>query len=128
MNEEQVPKDASPAPVPPTSIEIWWKDVTAQFWHTARIVTTIVFHGGLFVLWLLADWGFGHAAEYLKTEGLHENVVFAFRWVASVAVFCVAAKGLMGDIAEFIGTTRKKFYESWGLLCRTCPARQGQTT
>ena len=106
----------------------WWEYVVEQFWHTAKILTTILFHGGLFVLWLFADWMFGNAADYLKTEGWHEYVAFAFRWVASIAIFSVASLPAVTDIARFIGTSRKKFYESWGLLCRTCPARQGQTT
>lgn len=108
---------------PPYGLKEWWKNTADQLWHSATILTTVICHGSLFVLWLFADWSFGHAAEYFKTEGYHEYVVFGFRWVASLGVFSAAASPSVTDIAKFVGMVRKKFGEALG---RTEPARPGE--
>lgn len=99
-------------------------DVVEQFFHSAKILVTVFFHGFLFVMWVLLDACAGRFVHWLGEEGLHETMAHVFRFIASAGIFSVAVLPAISDILEAIGSIRKKIFESWNLVCKTCPAKQ----
>jgi hypothetical protein len=95
-----------------------------QFFHTLKIVITIFFHASLFVLWIALDMGAGALVHLLGEHGFHEQLAYAFRFLASVGIFCVAVAPAMSDVIEIIGIIWAKIFVSLNLACRTCPARR----
>src|SRR5689334_21923530 len=102
----------------------FWDEICEHCFEVLSLVGKIFFRGSLFVLWIALDAGAEHLVEYAQTIGLHEVCAHAFRWIASIAIFVIAATPAVSDVLERIGAIRKKTMESWNMVCRTCPARQ----
>ena len=98
-----------------TSRAEFWKTVQENFWHSLKIIAIIFFHGTLFLFWILFDAGAHHVCEIFQTHGLHEYCAIAFRWVASIAVFALAATPLICDILTAIGIILRKVRDTWNL-------------
>ncbi|MEX1229999.1 MAG: hypothetical protein WEB58_07150 [Planctomycetaceae bacterium] len=105
-----------------------WKRVlnhaAEHFFHTSEILIAVFFHALLFVLWIVVDFGAGYLVHSLGEQGIHEWIAHGFRLIASFGIFSIAALPALSDIFEFIGVIRKKFMNSFNLVCKTCPAKQ----